>query len=99
MRTFREIAEAYRILNDTKTDDFIKKNWGNGKAKTYTFDKEGAIELSKVLSDIIVSKDGKYVHIPSVLESGVDFKVKKILKKYNMEDVDSAIYQYKLGRF
>jgi len=97
LRTFREIAEAYKTLPDTKIDYFIKKEWGS--AKTYSFDINGSLELSKILDDIIVTKDNKFVHIPGVLSSDIGSKVDKILKKYDMEDVDGPLYQHKLGRF
>lgn len=87
MNTFRELLESIKILPDEKIDTFIKKEWPNKTVITYEYNAEASMELGKVLSDVIVTKDMKFMHIPSVLDSKTNILVNKIIKKYNIKEI------------
>lgn len=80
------LLEGIRSLNDSKTDDFIKNNWDNS-ANTYKYNAEAVMEMGKVWSDVVVTKDKEFFHIPGV-QSVEQAKISdEIIKKYNLEEV------------
>ena len=87
VKTYSEfLIEAIRNLNDDKIDKFIKDNWDNS-AITYKYNIEAIMEIAKIFSDVIITKDKKFFHIPSVQSSKQTTALNEIIKKYNLKEV------------
>lgn len=84
---YSELDERIQILSDEKMDAFIDKEWGRGQAYTYEYDIDAAAELNKIFPDVLVTKDMKYLHIPSVINSKQNTELNKIVHKYNLKDI------------
>jgi len=87
MKSFREIAEGMMKLSDNKMDDIIKNKY-EGFVTTYKFNKEGSIELGKLMDDVMISKDNKFMHINSRQSPAMMKKTQAIVKKFNLKKID-----------
>ena len=86
MVTFKEfLNESIKKLSDEKIDKFIKDEWG--QAYTYQYHAEAAVELGKVLPDVLISPDKKFMFIPATLPAKMSAEVSKIEAKYNLKEV------------
>ena len=84
MKKFREfINEAMRVLSDEKTDNFISNNWDN--VITYSHNPVAAIELAKLVDDVIVTKDRRFILINGDLGNKLD-KVKEIATEFGLTE-------------
>ena len=83
---FRELLEGLQKLSDDKIDDFIRNEWG--EAFTYKYHPEAAVELAKILHDVLISPDRKFMHIPGTLPAKMSSEVSKIETKYNLKEVE-----------
>lgn len=82
---FKMYLESIKKLSDAKIDDFIKNEWG--EAFTYKYNQEASVELGKILPDIIISPDKKFMFIPGTLPAKMSSEVTKIEQKYNLKEV------------
>jgi hypothetical protein len=79
-----KLNEAIQTLADEKMDLTIKSKFG-GKALTYEYSKAGALELARISKDVLITKDNKFMHINTDVDSK---KLNDIVKKYNLKLVD-----------
>lgn len=82
---FKTYLESIKKLPDSKIDKFISDKWGS--AKTYKYNQEASMELAKILPDILISQDMKFMHIADTLQGNANSAVTKIEQKYNLKEV------------
>lgn len=84
---YSELAEAIRKLPDEKADKFIKDEWDG--AATYEYNIHAAAEIAKLVPDVIITQDNKYMYLPSILRAHVWSKIDEIIAKYNVKCLDN----------
>ena len=85
---YSELVEAIRKLPDEKADKFIKDEWDG--AATYEYNIHAAAEIAKLVPDVIITQDNKYMYLPSILRAHVWSKIDDIIAKYNVKCLDES---------
>jgi len=81
------IREAILKVSDKEMDDIIKDRF-NGKVFTYHYDFGASIELAnRLMVDVLVTKDKKFLHIPSELSQDQKKSLKEIEKEFKLKEV------------
>lgn len=89
MITFKQhLNEALRILPDEKIDSFVSSEWSS--VVTYPYHSIASMELAKVLPDVIITKDKKWMHIPGALDTKMNKAVNRIEKEYGIKMLDES---------
>lgn len=85
----KNLSEAIRKLPDEKADKFIKDEWDG--AATYEYNIHAAAEIAKLVPDVIITQDNKYMYLPSILRANVWSKIDDIIAKYKVKCLDESV--------